>query len=182
MGSGSPEPSRNAGAAPTSGTAVQTSGDVRPAGAPRAVTVVNEQDLPVDHVRLERLATHVLDVLDVPVELELSIACVGTARIAELNEDHLDGTGATDVLAFPIDGPDDVTAGVPGLLGDVVLCPAVAARQAPEHGRTAGAEIELLVVHGILHLLGHDHAEPGERAEMFALTDELLARFAAAAP
>ena len=151
-----------------------------PPATHRRVTIADEQSRPVDRIRLQRLATHVLDTLDVPSELELAISCVGTARITELNEAYLDGTGATDVLAFPIDGPDDVVAGVPGLLGDVVLCPAVAERQAPEHGRTATGETDLLLVHGILHLLGHDHAEPAERAEMFALTDTLLARFAAA--
>jgi probable rRNA maturation factor len=147
----------------------------------RQITIADEQSRPVDRTRLLRLATHVLENLEVPLELELSISCVEPARITELNEAHLDGTGATDVLAFPIDGPDDVVAGVPGLLGDVVLCPAVAERQAPEHGRTATGETDLLLVHGILHLLGHDHAEPAERAEMFALTDTLLAGFATGA-
>ena len=142
------------------------------------VTIVDAQSRPVDPTRLQHLATHVLDQLEVPAELELSITCVDTARITELNEAYLGGTGATDVLAFPIDGPEDVVAGVPGLLGDVVLCPAVAERQAPEHGRTAAGESDLLLVHGILHLLGHDHADPAERAEMFALTDALLAGFA----
>jgi len=146
----------------------------------RRVTIADEQDRPVDRTRLLRLATAVLDHLDVPLELELSISCVEPARIAELNEAYLDGTGATDVLAFPIDAPQDVVPGVQGLLGDVVLCPAVAERQAPEHGRTAADEMDLLLVHGILHLLGHDHAEPAERAEMFALTDTLLADFATA--
>lgn len=167
---------------PTTGTAVKTPADARllPA-APRLVTIIDEQSSPVDRARLERLAIHVLAVLDVPTELELSVTCVDAAWITELNEAYLDGSGATDVLAFPIDGPDDVVAGVPGLLGDVVLCPAVAYGQAPDHGRTATGEVDLLLVHGILHLLGHDHADPTERAEMFALTDTLLAGFATAA-
>jgi probable rRNA maturation factor len=134
---------------------------------------------PVDRGRLERLATHVLDAREVPHELELSVTCVDVARITGLNEAHLGGHGATDVLAFPIDAPDQVVDGIPGLLGDVVLCPEVAARQAPDHGRTASGELDLLLVHGILHLLGHDHAEPAERADMFALTDTLLADFPA---
>jgi probable rRNA maturation factor len=180
--SGSPEPSRSSGAPRTTETAAKTPADALPSPAvPRLVTIVDEQDRPVDRTRLVRLATHVLDSLDVPVELELSISCVDQARITELNEAHLDGTGATDVLAFPIDDADDVVAGVPGLLGDVVLCPAVAKRQAAEHGRTPDGETELLLVHGILHLLGHDHAEPAERAQMFALTDTLLADFATSA-
>lgn len=144
------------------------------------VHVVDEQTLPVDAGRLERLARHVLARLEVPEELELWITCVDHGRIAELNREHLEGPGATDVLAFPIDAPDDVTTGVHGVLGDVVLCPEVAARQAPDLGRTAEAEIDLLLVHGILHLTGHDHADAEERAHMFALTDALLGAFATA--
>jgi probable rRNA maturation factor len=176
--SGSPEPSRSTGALRTTETAGKTPADAMPSpAASRSVTIIDEQDRPVDHTRLVRLATHVLDDLDVPLELELSISCVDPTRITELNEAHLEGTGPTDVLAFPIDDPSDVVAGVPGLLGDVVLCPAVAERQAPEHHRTVDDETDLLLVHGILHLLGHDHAESAERAEMFALTDTLLAGF-----
>jgi probable rRNA maturation factor len=145
------------------------------------ITIVDAQSRPVDRTRLQHLAAHVLHQLEVPAELELSISCVDTARITELNEAYLGGSGATDVLAFPIDGPDDVVAGIPGLLGDVVLCPVVAERQARERGRPAADETDLLLVHGILHLLGHDHADPAERAEMFALTDTLLAGFASAA-
>ena len=181
MESGSPEPSRRSGAPATTETARETPNDARPLPASYLVTVVDEQTHPVDRGRLERLAAHVLAAREVPRELELSISCVEPAHIAELNEAYLDGTGATDVLAFPIDAPQDVTPGVPGLLGDIVLCPAVAERQAPEHGRTVSDEMDLLLVHGILHLLGHDHAEPAERAEMFALTDTLLAGFATTA-
>lgn len=133
---------------------------------------------PVDADRLAGLAAHVLRALDVPTELEVSVSCVDDGRMRELNVEHLDGTGATDVLAFPIDAPDDVVPGVPGLLGDVVLCPTVARRQAAGLGRRAVDELDLLLVHGILHLLGHDHAEPTERTEMFALTDALLAAWA----
>ncbi|MBW3604584.1 MAG: rRNA maturation RNase YbeY [Actinobacteria bacterium] len=132
----------------------------------------------VDPVRLERLARHVLTELAVPHELELSIICVDPQRIVELNEAHLGGSGPTDVLAFPIDAVGDVQAGVPGLLGDVVVCPAVAADQAADHERTPPAELDLLVVHGILHLLGHDHAADDERARMFGLTTTLLDGFA----
>ena len=137
--------------------------------------------MPVDGAHLQQLATHVLTRLDVPSELELTITCVERERITELNEAYLGGSGATDVLAFPIDAPDEVVPGVPGILGDVVVCPHVAAAQAGEHGRTPAGELDLLLVHGVLHLLGHDHAEPEERAAMFGLTDALLSEFAAAA-
>lgn len=151
-----------------------------PGGGGQIVRVVDDQADAVDVARLERLARHVLQALAVPVELELSITCVDRRRIRELNEAHLGGDGPTDVLAFPIDGLDDVQRGVPGLLGDVVLCPHLAAVQAGDHGRTPAAELDLLLVHGILHLLGHDHATEDERARMFGLTEDLLARFAVA--
>jgi probable rRNA maturation factor len=173
--SGRPEPSRGSGASAATGTARETPNDARPSPASYLVTVVDDQTHPVDRGRLERLAAHVLAARAVPHELELSITCVDVTRITELNREHLGGDGATDVLAFPIDAPDQVVSGVPGLLGDVVVCPQVAARQARDHGRTAEGELDLLLVHGILHLLGYDHAEPAERADMFALTDALLA-------
>jgi probable rRNA maturation factor len=144
------------------------------------ITFIDEQTVPVDGAHLRRLASHVLTRLEVPSELELTITCADRARITELNETYLDGTGATDVLAFPIDAPDEVVPGVPGMLGDVVVCPDVAAAQSAEHGRTPAEEIDLLLVHGILHLLGHDHAESDERAQMFGLTDVLLSEFTAA--
>lgn len=141
------------------------------------MVVTDDQTEDVDVGRLERLARHVLARLEVPTELELAVICVDAGRIKDLNVAHLGGSGPTDVLAFPIDGVVEVTPGVPGMLGDVVVCPRVAAAQAPDHGRTTAGEIDLLVVHGILHLLGHDHAEEDERHRMFTLTDELLAAF-----
>ena len=176
---------------PTTGTAVPTPAAAlanakrRPVGTRsggadrRPVEILDEQTLPVDHARLERLARHVLVSLEVPTQLELSVTCVDVERITELNAEHLGGSGPTDVLAFPIDAPDQAVDGVPGLLGDVVLCPAIAAGQAADHQRTAAAETDLLLVHGILHLLGHDHVEADERARMFGLSDVLLASFAA---
>ncbi len=144
-----------------------------------SVFVADEQvAVPVDLPRLERLAAHVLAELRVPPAMELALLCVDRETIAALNAQHMGVEGPTDVLAFPIDLPGESTAGEPALLGDVVLCPEVAARNAPDRARD---ELDLLVVHGILHLLGHDHALPDERATMFALTDRLLAGFRATA-
>jgi probable rRNA maturation factor len=168
----SAQPPRNATAAPESGP---PAADV--AAASDRVTVVDEQDAAIDAVRLLALAEPVLTALKVPAELELSVTCVDAAAITALNIEHLGSTGPTDVLAFPIDAPEDVTPGVPGLLGDVVLCPAVAHAQAADHDRSPEGEVDLLLVHGILHLLGHDHAEAAERRLMFGLTDDLLAAF-----
>ena len=141
--------------------------------------VADEQTAPVDSDRLLRLASFVLTDQGVPDAMEVSLLFVDREAIAQLNSHHMGKDGPTDVLAFPIDMPGESPAGAPSILGDVVVCPDVAAAQAGEHGVTAAAEMELLVVHGLLHLLGHDHAEADERAAMFALTDRLLSQFRA---
>ncbi len=146
-----------------------------------AVFLADEQDREVPGERLLALARHVLAAQRVPDDMELSLLCVDEPTIAQLNEEHLGKSGPTDVLAFPIDEPGESPPGAPAILGDVVLCPAVAYAQAEGLGRTPEQELELLTVHGILHLLGMDHAEPAEEREMFALTDELLASFRAVA-
>jgi probable rRNA maturation factor len=147
----------------------------------------------VEVVRWVELARDVLVAEGVRGDAELSLLFVDEEAIAELNQRFMEKDGPTDVLAFPIDEPvsgrwpDAGTTGpdrddpdeddLPLLLGDVVVCPAVAARQAPEHAGTYDDEIALLVVHGVLHVLGHDHAEPDEAAVMQARERELLDRF-----
>jgi probable rRNA maturation factor len=149
---------------------------------------------PVDVDRWVALAREVLVAEGVSGEAELSLLFVDEATIAELNARFMDADGPTDVLAFPIDDPvvagrwpDAGTAGpdrddpepgdLPLLLGDVVVCPAVAERQAPEHAGSYDDELALLVVHGVLHVLGHDHAEPDETAVMQERERVLLDRF-----
>ena len=146
------------------------------------VFVADEQTHPVNADRLLRLANFVLSDQRVPEAMEVSLLFVDKTAIAELNAHHMGKDGPTDVLAFPIDMPGESRAGEPAILGDVVLCPEVAAAQAPDHGVQSDSEIELLVVHGLLHLLGHDHAESDERTRMFSLTDRLLSQFRAADP
>jgi probable rRNA maturation factor len=100
--------------------------------------------------------------------------------MARLHVEWMDLPGPTDVLSFPMDelaAPADGEAAEPGILGDLVLAPAFVARQAAEHGVSVTAELELLTVHGILHLLGHDHAEPDEEQVMSALTDQILVAY-----
>jgi probable rRNA maturation factor len=141
---------------------------------------------PVDVPRWVELARKVLESEGVSGEAELSLLFVDEPTITGLNRRFMDGDGPTDVLAFPIDDPHGAAPaaaerGVPGeaplLLGDVVVCPAVAERQAPEHAGTYDDELALLVVHGVLHVLGHDHADAGEAARMQARERELLDRF-----
>ena len=140
------------------------------------VVGADEQDeIDVDVDRWTRLARAVLETEQRRGELTLTF--VDRDEIAELNAEHLGKTGPTDVLSFPLDD-DDATSparrGIPVLLGDVVVCPAVAAEQAPTHAGTLDDELALLVVHGVLHILGHDHAEAAETATMRARELALL--------
>jgi probable rRNA maturation factor len=146
-----------------------------------AVHIADEQDVPVDAEDLLALARHVVAERRVPRDMELAVLLVDRDTIAALNGEHLGKDGPTDVLAFPIDEPGESPPDAPAILGDVVLCPAVAHEQAAGLGRTPEDEVRLLLVHGILHLLGMDHAEPEAEREMFGLTDELLASYARSA-
>ena len=143
------------------------------------VELTDEQsDVEVDHERLVSLARHVLTDRRVPDDMVTSLLLVDVDTIAGLNDTHMGKPGPTDVLAFPIDQPGTTPPDVPAILGDVVLCPRIAHDQAAELGRAGEQEVEMLVVHGILHLLGMDHATPDDEREMFSLTDDLLASFA----
>jgi probable rRNA maturation factor len=128
------------------------------------VLVDDRQDLPVDRGGLVALAEAVLRGEGLAAS-ELSVSFVTEEEMAELHERYLGEPGPTDVLAFPLDEVDE--EGV-RILGDVVICPAVAARNNPAD---PGSELRLLLVHGILHLLGHDHEEEGERARMWELQE-----------
>ena len=98
--------------------------------------------------------------------LEVHVHMVDEEPMARLNAEYMGGEGPTDVLSFPVDDLAEVPDGVPVLLGDIVLCPVVAGRQAAAHTGDYDTELALLLVHGVLHLLGHDHAEPAEEAAM----------------
>ena len=149
---------------------------------------------PVELTRWVDLAAAVLRDSGVRGEAEMSLLFVEEPTMAELNQRFMGAEGPTDVLAFPIDDPidpgrwpDSGSTGpdreppeiseLPMLLGDVVVCPSVAARQAPEHAGSYDDEIALLVVHGVLHVLGLDHADPDEAAAMQARERELLDRY-----
>jgi probable rRNA maturation factor len=140
------------------------------------VFLADEQRIEVDVEDLVALAHSVLAARRVPPDMEVALLLVDEPTIAQLNQKHLGHDGPTDVLAFPIDEPGESPPAGPAILGDVVLCPAVAQRQARDRGVTEHSELQLLTVHGILHLLGMDHAEPDEERVMFSLTDELLAQ------
>jgi len=147
-----------------------------------SIEVNNESGHVVDEAEFAALGRHVLDSLNVHPGTELSILLVTSDVMSELHRQWMDEPGPTDVLSFPMDELRPGTAGEPspqGLLGDVVLCPEVAAAQAREAGHSTSEELLLLTTHGILHLLGFDHAEADERTEMFDLQRRLLLTFLA---
>ena len=166
-----------------------------PEGRPTVFAADEQHDVDVDLDGLVRLAEAVLEAEGVKGDCELAVTFVDEETMAQLNKEFLGEDGPTDVLAFPIDdeivesgrspdsgstGPDrpEVEPGeVTVLLGDVMVCPAVAAANAAQRNRSTDDEVALLVVHGILHVLGMDHADPDEEAAMFGRQDELLARF-----
>jgi len=150
------------------------------------IEIANESGVPVDVHQLERLARYVLDDLKVHPLVELSIRLVDVDAMTSLHVHFMNEPGPTDVLAFPMDElhdhRDDVErpGAPPTLLGDVVLCPAVAEIQAKQAGHSTEAELHLLCTHGILHLLGYDHGDPAEEREMFGEQSRLLSGWAGA--
>jgi probable rRNA maturation factor len=150
-----------------------------------SVEVNNESGSTVDERRLAGLADFVLRRMQIHPQAELSVVLVDEPAMTQLHEQWMDEPGPTDVLAFPMDelrpGDDDVEP-EPGLLGDVVLCPAVAETQARTAGHAVADELDLLCAHGILHLLGYDHHEPAEEREMFGLQARLLAAWQSEKP
>lgn len=161
-------------------------------GTPEVFVADEQSEVPIDVARWQALALAVLAAEGVRGLAELSILYVTPAEMTELNEGYMGKAGPTDVLAFPLDGQDvtqivvggGATRGpdrapidpgdLPLLLGDVVICPSIAAAQAPDHAGTLDDELALLLVHGILHVLGRDHAEPQEAEAMRARERELL--------
>jgi probable rRNA maturation factor len=161
-----------------------------------SVDIANESGTGVDEAGLAAMARYVLGELGIHPLAELSVLLVDEKVMADLHERWMGEPGPADVLAFPMDelrppvppqpggsrgdrdGPDGPEPS-PALLGDVVLCPQVAAEQAREAQHSVEDELELLCTHGLLHLLGYDHAEADERATMFSLQEQLLASWRA---
>lgn len=147
------------------------------------IDINNESGVDIDVEALLRLVQHHLLELHVSPDAELAIVLVDESAMAQLHVQWMDEPGPTDVLSFPMDElrpgtSDQVTP--PGLLGDIVVCPQVAETQAATAGHSVLDEMKLLTTHGLLHLLGYDHALPDEERRMFALQRELLTTFASA--
>jgi probable rRNA maturation factor len=142
------------------------------------VALRNESGVAVDEQGLATLAQYVLSEMQVPSTTELSLVLVDEATMTTLHEQYMGEPGPTDVLAFPMDDiTEEAAEGETDLIGDVVLCPVIAAAQALEAGHDTAAELRLLCTHGVLHLLGYDHHDPDEQREMFGLQARLLGSF-----
>jgi probable rRNA maturation factor len=146
-----------------------------------SIEVNNESAIEVDEATLQRLAIFALDHLHVHPDAELAIVLVDEGAMEQLHVQWMDEPGPTDVLSFPMDelrpGSEDEPTHA-GLLGDIVVCPQVAVEQAEAAGHSPLEEMLLLTTHGILHLLGFDHAVPEDEKEMFGLQRDVLLGFA----
>ncbi|WP_299561079.1 rRNA maturation RNase YbeY [uncultured Mycolicibacterium sp.] len=148
------------------------------------IEVSNESGIDVSEEELISVARFVLRKMDVHPAAELSMVLLDPVAMADLHMRWMDLPGPTDVMSFPMDelepgGRPDAPEPGPAMLGDIVLCPEFAAEQAARAGHSLGHELALLTVHGVLHLLGYDHAEPEEEKEMFALQRQLLEEWVA---
>jgi probable rRNA maturation factor len=150
-----------------------------------SIEIANESGVNVDETSIASAARFALDKMEVSPLAELSILLVTLEVMEDLHERWMDLPGPTDVMAFPMDELDssrrpDAPDASPALLGDIVLCPAFAKDQAKTAGHSLMDELHLLTTHGVLHLLGYDHAEPAEEREMFGLQKRILGEFQAA--
>ncbi|MDF2574713.1 MAG: rRNA maturation RNase YbeY [Agromyces sp.] len=145
-----------------------------------SIEVNNESGVQVDEGVLQRLAVYALDAMHVHPDAELAIVLIDEGAMEQLHVQWMDEPGPTDVLSFPMDELRPGTEDQPtpaGLLGDVVLCPQVAEAQAKTAGHPLSDELLLLTTHGILHLLGFDHADAAEEKEMFGIQRDILVGF-----
>lgn len=145
-----------------------------------SVEINNESGVDVDEAAIQRLVMYAFEHLNVHPDAEVAIQMVDEGAMERLHIEWMDEPGPTDVLSFPMDelrpGTDDEPT-PPGLLGDIVLCPQVAIAQAATAGHSTMDELLLLTTHGLLHLLGFDHAEPAEEREMFGIQRDVLVGF-----
>ena len=145
-----------------------------------SIEISNESEIQIDTIRVQNLALHVRDELRLHPMVDVGIIFVDEAPMTELHVKWMDEPGPTDVLSFPMDelrpGSEE-SLSPEGVLGDIVVCPQVAIRQAAVAGHEPINEILMLVTHGMLHLVGFDHAEPAEEKEMFELQAQMLRNF-----
>jgi probable rRNA maturation factor len=136
------------------------------------VELVNRSGALVPETQMHTLLNFGIDYMELNPECEISLTFVDPQEMEELHIKWMDEPGTTDVLSFPMDMPEkrgDIVT-----LGDIVIAPAVAAKQALEAGHSTEHEIYVLATHGLLHILGYDHADPDEEKVMFALQEKIV--------
>jgi len=159
---------------------MHTPGTNQRKGPSVSVELTNESGFAVDEESLQAVTMHAMASMKVHPDADVAIVLVDENAMADLHLQWMDEPGPTDVLSFPMDElrpgleGDDAAEGI---LGDIVLCPTVAQKQAEAAGHSVMDELHLLTVHGMLHLLGFDHAEPEEEKEMFSIQGEILRSF-----
>ena len=159
---------------------MHTPGTNQRKGPSVSVELTNESGFAVDEESLQAVTMHAMASMKVHLDADVAIVLVDENAMADLHLQWMGEPGPTDVLSFPMDElrpgleGDDAAEGI---LGDIVLCPTVAQKQAEAAGHSVMDELHLLTVHGMLHLLGFDHAEPEEEKEMFSLQGEILRSF-----
>jgi len=145
-----------------------------------SIEISNESEIQIDTLRVQNLAIHARDFLKLHPIVDVGIIFVDEGPMTELHVKWMDEPGPTDVLSFPMDelrpGSEE-SLSPEGVLGDIVVCPQVALRQAEVAGHALINEVLMLVTHGMLHLVGFDHAEADEEKEMFELQAKILKSF-----
>lgn len=145
-----------------------------------SIEISNESEIEIDTLRVQNLAIHARDFLKLHPVVDVGIIFVDEGPMTELHVKWMDEPGPTDVLSFPMDelrpGSEE-SLSPEGVLGDIVVCPQVATRQADVAGHELINEVLMLVTHGMLHLVGFDHAEVDEEKEMFELQAKILRSF-----
>lgn len=141
-----------------------------------AIEVLNRSGVDCAQVDLHSLLTFSIADLGLHEECELNLLLVDEAEMTDLHVKWMDEPGPTDVLSFPMDEVHPQSKEI-AILGDIVLCPSIAQGQAISAGHTLEHELAILSVHGLLHIVGYDHAVPEEEKEMFALQESLVARW-----
>jgi len=145
-----------------------------------SIEIVDESGVGLDLDAVQRLATHVFEQMRIHAEADVYVRFVEPGPMEELHLQWMDLSGPTDVMSFPMDELRPGDDAEPGVLGDIVVCTEVAAEQARAAGHSTLDEVLLLVTHGLLHLMGYDHGDDAEKAEMFGLQRRLLLTYFAA--
>jgi len=136
------------------------------------VELVNRSGALVPETQMHSLINYGIEYMELNPECEISLTFVDVTEMEELHIKWMDEAGPTDVLSFPMDMPEEKGEAV--TLGDIVIAPAVAAKQASDAGHSVEHEIYILATHGLLHILGYDHADPDEEKVMFALQEKIV--------